>query len=663
MSNVLLDTSVDGGNNGAANNHLEFNVTVGNNPQRVMWIYFDGDVLGGANDLNQVLVDGHAATTVQTNTTGAAANDRYQYVAGILAPTIGTIQVSIQFVSTHLIQGGASVFYNVKQSLAGLTIVKQTSSTGVTSKTTSITTPSDNCRVFLFETSYNGGNPPGAGTGSTRISFDPTNGSTGAFWTNANITPAGSTSMQTTRTSTTGVLSIMHILIAMEQYVAPPPANAYRHARAGVCEAGTAISGLVPYRLRCTIAGVERGMQIQGFAITHTVGQPSSCTVRTTGFAVTKGQEIRISDDGAENLLFGGTIMKRRRRIQSSEIVLYELLCADWTWLLNKTVRIYDDFDNVGANVAVRRVLAQCDPALGMRAGNIPQALGNVTVSCAGDAPTDAVGRIAKAVNAYYRITPRKSLDLFQTEPPHGQTLLLHDEGGGVKNLVVEDFLDQVRNRVWYAGGGAQTSALATLSATTILVQECGWYSASGGAALADGILITYTGRSVDSGPGALTGVSGLTRELPQGASVQVLVKIDDAGRQAALASILGGGLSGVSIYYQADSRLSLEEVTGRADQHLDFYGDPIDQVTCTIDDHIAGQREFEAGRLVDVDIVDAEGETTGGTFRIASVVIRGRQEAFDPDLAYGHRSLSIERDLTLRPGVRQGIVDLLVNA
>jgi hypothetical protein len=456
--------------------------------------------------------------------------------------------------------------------------------------------------------------------------------------------------------------TVASVIVAFKGTPPPPTETTYEHARSNVCRAGVAVAGLAPYRLRCTIGGVERGMQIQGFSVTHTLGQASSCSVRTTGFSVAKGQEIRIADDGVQNLIFGGTIMKRRRPIQSGGPVIYELLCADWIWLMNKDARVFERFDNVGANTAVRRILSYCDPTLAIRPGSIPQALGNVTVTCEGDTVWDAIGRVAKAANAYVHVTPMKAVDLFQDQPPNAQTLLLHDAGGGVKNLIVEDFLDQVRNRVWYAGGGAQATGVAPAGGTAIGVEECGWFATSG-TALADGMPISYTGRSVGSGPGSLTGVSGLTRDVPLGALVQVLVKVNDATRQTALAAVLGGGLTGVAIYYQADRAVSVAEATGRANQHLQFYGDAIDQIMCTVDDHTPGQREWEAGRLVDVDVEDDTGESTTGTFRIASVVIHGRQDTFAPGHAYGTRSLSLERDITLRPGMRQSVVDLLVDA
>ena len=442
---------------------------------------------------------------------------------------------------------------------------------------------------------------------------------------------------------------------------------AYQHARSGICRSGTAISGLVPYRLRCTIAGVERGIQIGSLSITHTLGQASSCALQVQGFQVRNGQEVQISDDGVSNLLFGGTVMRRQRRIQRGEPVYTNVLCNDWSWLMNKEERVFDNFYDLSANVALYRVLQHCPAALGMRVGYAPHSLGKVTLAFNGETITDAIGKIASACNAYWKWNPGKTVDIFQSEVPHGETLILNDSTG-IRNLIIEDFFDQLRNRVWYAGGGAQTSGFTSAGSSTIQVKECGWYDVTGGFILTDSGPIVYGSKSIDSGLGLLTGVVSLKDDIVDGTTIPLFIKKDDAARQSALATLLGGGFSGVSIYYASDARVSTPEGSARSLQHIGFYGDELHSVTGTIDDydedvmeHVYNASAFEVGRMVNFDVEDENGEETTGTFRLAQIVIQFMGDV--PKPGTGNQGLQLERNIMLRPGIRQGIMDLLVNS
>lgn len=106
--------------------------------------------------------------------------------------------------------------------------------------------------------------------------------------------------------------------------------------------------------------------------------------------------------------------------------------------------------------------------------------------------------------------------------------------------------LSQVRTRVTAVGGGGTTTAPVAAAATTIPVNECAWYSATGGTILARGQYLTYTGRSAASGPGNITGVpaagtGSISIALLQGDEVQVVVTQNDATAQSALAALEGG--------------------------------------------------------------------------------------------------------------------------
>jgi hypothetical protein len=458
--------------------------------------------------------------------------------------------------------------------------------------------------------------------------------------------------------SVTGLSAIA----AFKAYVAPPPTNVYRHARAGTCEAGTCISGLVPYQLTFKVAGVDRTFLVTSFSITHTSGQPSTMTFRCHGWIPQQFQEVQVTDDNGLHLLFGGTIINRTRNVSKSLTGFYTVQCVDWSFLINKTNKVYTRFENLSSNMAIRKILGFIDPAVGIVPGNIPN-FGSVSLTHVGESVTDALKRVCDSVHAQYRITPWKSIDVFQTEPPNGNIIQIRS-GAEIRNLTIQDMGSQIRNRVQYEGIGAQTTALVPANATTIPLAEMGQFNSAGGQAIWNWLIFSYTGKTASSGPGSLTGVTwpNGTYDIPLGDPVNVFVQQDDATRQSALAALFGGGISGVSVYYASDERVGESEASGRNQQNINYYGDAINQIDFGFDEYtLRGGREFESGRLVDFDLTDGDGVRTVGNFRITAVTISQLGDAKMSPNEYGVSSPLLYRAVTLRPGVRQGAIDFIV--
>ncbi len=199
----------------------------------------------------------------------------------------------------------------------------------------------------------------------------------------------------------------------------------------------------------------------------------------------------------------------------------------------------------------------------------------------------------------------------------------------------------QVRSRVIYEGGGAQTTQMVSVGATTIPVDEIGWYSSSGGTVRAKANLITYTGISATSGPGSLTGCSGITEAIAQGESVYNYVTVNDAATQAALATVLGGGLSGVVEQFVQDNRLSLAEITARASQDLALYKNPMDRATYTTTNPYV-----KPGRTVNITLTSPTSISTA--VQVQEQRIKGRRKV-DGTIT----TLALDRLITGQPIVR----------
>lgn len=442
-----------------------------------------------------------------------------------------------------------------------------------------------------------------------------------------------------------------------------PSIEGYRHARSGVCEVGTCISGLVNYRLKLTVNDVAIGMLVgSGFRINHLVGRASTCTFSTL-IPVEEGQQVKIIDDGAHHLLFGGTIDTVSFTKQQGQPTIYDVACTDWMWLANKDSEIYERFENIGANTAIARILQYVDPAIGIMPGSIPESLGNVTMTIDGSNFETAINNIAKAVKANWKLTAHRRVDLFQTEVPTANALELIDSSR-VKSLSFLIQLSQIRTRVTGLGGGSQTSGTTSANSSTILVKETGWYSSSGGLIKVSGIApFTYTGKTANSGLGQLTGVSGLTRDLADGETVSLFVVVNDGTAQSDLATKLSGGgsLNGIATYRFTDQRLSIAELTTRCQMYLDFFKTPIQQSSFFMgvpDFHYNRQRRWEIGRLVTVSVDTDKGLITG-TLRLSELTIEGFADVVLAD-GTGY-SWETQRNPVLRPGARQGIFDLMV--
>jgi hypothetical protein len=209
MADVTVGNATDLGNNGGSTNTLTHSH---NNNGDTVVVVFNGDNFGGADDISSVTYAG-ASCTLRKKITSATGGDRLTYIYDLIGTAAaGVNNVVITAGSSHLLQGGAVSLSNV-QATDATGNATNFSGTTDTSLTTNFTTTTDRCLAVLVEGCYNGGNPPGAGTGSTRQTFDGTNGGWGLF-TSATLTPAGSQSMQTTRTSNPFGLAIVHVVVA-----------------------------------------------------------------------------------------------------------------------------------------------------------------------------------------------------------------------------------------------------------------------------------------------------------------------------------------------------------------------------------------------------------------------------------------------------------------
>lgn len=200
---IAFDAATNGGVN--AGTTFTFSHTCSGS-DRLLFVGFVWD--SADDDVVSVTYNGVGMTLVAKNLTG---QNRYLY--RLIAPASGAHDVVITTTAGHTVFAGATSYTGADQTSqpAGTT---NSSAVGATSLLTSVTTTVDQAWTVLLEGSYNGGAEPGAGTGSTKRTADSSFGTWGLFDSGGAISPAGSYSMTTTRTSATD-REIGHIMVAI----------------------------------------------------------------------------------------------------------------------------------------------------------------------------------------------------------------------------------------------------------------------------------------------------------------------------------------------------------------------------------------------------------------------------------------------------------------
>lgn len=269
--------------------------------------------------------------------------------------------------------------------------------------------------------------------------------------------------------------------------------------------------------------------------------------------AVAAGQTLILADGAANNRYFGGTIVKLRSRSvktpggQQPAVRLFDIWATDWTRTLNKRTVTKSYPTGMSASAVVTDLVSY---ATGFTARNVQAGAPALTSRLVfkGKKIADAIAEVGRAISPNWRnyVDPDQDVHFFLTETSQRPKAIVP----GVTSYDALDYtldLTQIRTRMLVEGGGASTTAPVAAGATSIPVDECGWYSASGGTIVSPfGDLITYTGRSASSGVGNLTGVpaagaGAITVDLLQGDPMHVWVQVDDVAAQTALAALEGG--------------------------------------------------------------------------------------------------------------------------
>ena len=389
---------------------------------------------------------------------------------------------------------------------------------------------------------------------------------------------------------------------------------AYLHARAGIARSGVTYCGWTPPAFKVYIDGTDRtsSVLIEESTITLNAESPATFAFTVRNLIPTYGNDVKVAFASPDDYWFAGTLLQIQLRYINPTTFVYDCMATGYEWLIDRYDLVLAEYQSRGVNFIVGDIIARFTNG-SFRVGYCPSSLGSLTMEFTYETVMGALKRIAKACAAQLDIAFNRTVNVYLTYPDAAYTTL-------TSSLIqLETFrsstdLSQVRTRVLMQGRGSTATANTPLGSTSLPVAETQPFSSAGGTAVSGRNQITYTGLSVVNGAGSLTGVTGISYDIAENDAVDVLATATDAGMNAQLAILLGGGMSGQATHYKQDGRLSLSEATARATADLTAFGNALTNVQFIYRTYV---RHLKAGRQI------GSISPANGTFIIQSIQIR----------------------------------------
>lgn len=360
----------------------------------------------------------------------------------------------------------------------------------------------------------------------------------------------------------------------------------FSQARANVMRSGASRCGYFDQRAILLLGSIDVSAHLDQDTLTVVDilnEQPDTASFDVTGIPVLAGQSVVVAIGAPDNRIFGGTVTNpTQKSVRGHAVVKTRVECTDWTFALNELTVTKQYPTGMLPHLVVLDLIANYSTGFttGVSVKTSAPAL-TAPLIFKGTPLVDALQQVADAASAAagvkwsQYVDPYQAIHFFDVEPaqwpkPIVAGNILYDKLDIAQNLL------QVRTRIIVEGGGGSTTAPTAAGATSIPVDECGWYDAAGGTLVSPAAdIITYTGRSASSGPGNLTGIpasgaGSIVTALLQGDSINLRVTVNDLAAQAALAILTGR--SGIREAYFVDGRLNIAGATARANAELAAY-------------------------------------------------------------------------------------------
>lgn len=342
---------------------------------------------------------------------------------------------------------------------------------------------------------------------------------------------------------------------------------AYTQARSGLVFSGAFLCGLVPEQIGFKIGGTDRTSRVHldATSVTQELNGKGRASVKVDGFTPACGAELLVTSRQPDWGEFEGTVLRTHAEIeQGTRLVHWTLEAVDYSWLLDRYALVNATYRSMGINAAVARILADFTDG-NFVIGEVPMALGDLDatgITFVNARVTQALTALADLAGAYWMVRKHGSYRhvSVRTAFEDGNAVTLVDAERARRVGYGED-ISQVRTRVvatgatgpvlfphpagmnslaisvagpFAVGGGAVQIGISNYTYSSVIIIE----SSSGSEIVPDGTQVVY-----------LLGLSPvLAADVGTGELVRVWAQADDTAAQTALATLLGGGLSGVAV-------------------------------------------------------------------------------------------------------------------
>lgn len=355
-------------------------------------------------------------------------------------------------------------------------------------------------------------------------------------------------------------------------YVYTPGPKSRLEARSGVARSGATRSNYCTQWAFLFIGGAERTNRLIKGSLDVTFflnQQKNTARMKVWGFDPQPGQLVQICSAAPTAPIFTGTVIRTTQNsVPRNQINIYDVECVDYLWLLNRRRVTRRYAAGTPSNFVVLDLMQSFSTGfttVNVQAGGPP--IGQT--SFRGDLLSNAIQQICDQSGWHFYVDALADAHFYLSEAL-AQPTTLTPVTYNYEELQYQLDLTQVRTQVTAIGGGGQATAQAAVGASSIAVNETGWYTGSGGLALSGENLITYTGRSTSSGAGNLTGVSGVANVILVGDTVSVRSSKSDIAAQTALIALEGG--DGIHEDWIENGHWSQSETDARAQATLDAF-------------------------------------------------------------------------------------------
>lgn len=392
--------------------------------------------------------------------------------------------------------------------------------------------------------------------------------------------------------------------------------KAITYSNSNILRSGAGRSGYYKPTLLMRIGGsggTMRKFDLYTWEVNDVINeQPNTASFDVFGTAPSEGQEIEFGIGAVDNYLFRGTITKvTQAHARLTSRAVYRLECIDWSYLLDRRL-VMKQYTSQTATAIAQDLISSFTS--GFTSSNVQVGLDTIDFfPCTMESVSSALTRLANLIGGYWYLDYNKDLHFFTSEATDLPTSVT------TANAIFSAFsytrdLSQIRTRAKVEGWGSTTTAAVAVGATSIPVADCSFYEVPGTVKVGSQE-ITYTGRSVSSGAGNLTGVPGsgagsVLYAINSGDDVNILVTRNDTTAQTALAALEGG--DGIHEVFIQDRRLNTAGATNRGNAELTLF-----------------KNVLESGSYVTWDVYTRSGKSVtvtmpawsvSGTFKIQKV-------------------------------------------